>query len=566
MRIDTEPNKDSPKKLTRPKDSFSNQNPSDDISQSLRKYAKNQKFESIFNTKNTQNRCKNKLANEKPEYSKLVEKSLQHENIFIRNLDKKFQNQINANFAQSVKNTVKKAPNVEQINKRMEKYLTEMELRKKQKKVESEFRQFSECTFSPSTNSKGKNNNRAIMDFYNDQINYYNKSKEKIKEIQEEKQQKEAQEITLSPKICKTSRKMFHEISATQNSLSVYQRLNSHSKEKQRREKIYREIGNTFDNSEISLSNSGAFPYRSKTPMRSEAFKFQPVILKKSSEMQREKKVGNLLYEKAMKKLEKQENRRQEIANLIDQNAKTRHITRKSNTFVCDKFDALFETCWKQVSPNNENLQNSDSLSDFLVLMGFVKDHEAEKKFVENIWEILNTSRTEEIGVIRKQGIYQFLQKLIGNKSQDSKIHYKFWQLYQNYINTHTVHARSTSTLEPPSFSPRICRLSEKIVTRSRSQFSINSRHCDSLILKGEQYEEKRRTKLLERSYTITNLCTFHPNLEKSRKSRSSSQFSRCGTLTLKDALGSNISGNHTENDGLSFATPRTTRYFYYMK
>ena len=469
----------------------------------------------------------------KASYAQLIEKAIKHENSHMRSRQQNSSNLLQA-----------KTVTLNSFHERMERYVCHAEQKREGRLVEDEYNKYKECTFVPATNVRDRSGNRTIDDFYTDQLSYLGNTQSRIKEVRNTLKLQETQEVAPAPKICDASRKMFDKMAASHDALNVYQRLNSHSKEKQKRE-----LGDSLE------ENPEAFPYRAKTPRARIEFKFQPAILDKSKNLKRDRSVGELLHGKAFEQFKTTLDERQRISNLIDKSARSNHTLGKSDKYLSEKFTICFSECWDKVSPHSESLSDFHLFTILLEDLKFVENQSKEKSYIDNAWKMLtNTSSTSSLS---KTKVYEFLRMVLGISTDEAckSVHIRFHQLYYNYTRAHVIHASIEGGIES-TFTPSINNLSRQILFRSRSQLSLNgvstiSHHFDSLLSKGEEYEDNRRAKALELSYSKTENCTFHPNIEPSQRSRCGSHQSLHPSATI-GAILSTRSRNATEKYSLT--------------
>jgi len=270
-------------------------------------------------------------------------------------------------------------------------------------------REMAECTFTPRTTS-AHNRRRNLDEFLESQRQHLEKVEMKRIRMQQENviaTQRSREEETYRPEICQKSARMVGRRSLDKT--PTHQRLYNLSKKASQDSGVNAEI---FINGEPMES----FQFSSKLPTRRNTqsttflhnttkqktynnnFKFAPEIQKKSKNLKREGRVDTILYNDALRRVQKQNETPQKNTGKPSTPTMSMNSRKAMATRFIKEFDLVITDF---IEPHTEPRLNYVQLNDFLKRLYFLKDSEHinhprfqnERVLLYDLWYILQADK-----------------------------------------------------------------------------------------------------------------------------------------------------------------------------
>ncbi|KAL4465214.1 hypothetical protein ABPG74_001928 [Tetrahymena malaccensis] len=323
----------------------------------------------------------------------------------------------------------------EELFKRLNKEAELQNDYKHQLALEQQKKEMEQCTFTPQTYSTRPEEQRTLNQFLEDQEKFQKQQSEKINMLRYQIQEEKNQNTTHQPKINQKS-EMIVQMKRVEKE-PVYDRLYKISQEKSNRTSDVRtsnqinglNCGTTkfsSRNSNIQLNQTQrASEYELELEQQNT---FQPQINEKSKMMVRKGKVGDHLYQDALRRQEKINTIQSQQESVMTKQQKStmsnqtnRIISSRSEQIVATKFVREFESVCDEIlhDPNSQKIDYLQ-MGEILNRLHFLKNvgdesnlnnlgH--ERKLVYDIWYNL---RGDELGGVTKCNLCQFLLIVIG--------------------------------------------------------------------------------------------------------------------------------------------------------
>lgn len=363
-----------------------------------------------------------------------------------------------------------------------------------------------ECTFKPQIKTKRENKN--YDEFYEYMKNYTQKKENKIKNIKDEesKAQEKSLEHTYQPKLCEKSLQMIAKKSDLEE--STFDRLH----------KLYK-------NQSVKSSNNSARESFVSDIKNDESVSFHPTVNKKSQILIRTEPVEKILYNDALRRINKDKN--------PPLPTQQKFITNRSEKVLIDKLKRDFEEAFVRIDSDASNELNYTKMHELFKSMHFIKDEnkkEDERLLLLDSWKIL-LSQGESycqkpsilVFLIAIMGFYEdWMEVPDGNRLvltnyEAHKLHTKFDLFYTNrvsIINKSTVN-KSYKVNYEYSFHPQTVIESEVLAKNWRSQHRGGGKIEDLLIAEKAKTQKKLEEKRQIIEEQKLDECSFQPMIEQ---------------------------------------------------
>lgn len=362
------------------------------------------------------------------------------------------------------------------------------------------------CTFKPQI--KTKREKKTNEEFYEYMKAYIQKKENKIKSMKDEekKANNKSMEFTHQPKLCEKSIQMIARKSDLEE--STFDRLH----------RLYKSASGKSSNN--SGRESVATDFKND-----DSVLFHPTVNKKSQLLNRSEPVEKILYDDALRRINKDKN--------PPNPAKTKFITNKSEKVLIEKLKRDFEEAFMCINTDTTLEINYTKMIELFKCMYFIKDEhkkEDERLLLLESWKILSI---EGENYCKKPSILVFLiaimgfyedwmgvsegNRLVMTSFEANKIHIKFDLFCANrisVINKSTVN-KSYKTKYEYSFHPQTVMESETLAKNWRSQHREGGKIEDMLIAEKAKTEKKLEEKRQIMEEQALDECSFQPIIEQ---------------------------------------------------
>lgn len=360
------------------------------------------------------------------------------------------------------------------------------------------------CTFKPQI--KGKREAKTYDEFYNYMKNFADKKDKKIKILQEEeaKTLEKSLDFSHQPKLCEKSIQMIARKSDVED--STFARLH----------KLYK--------SPKSMA-SGRESFASEAKTEENSNNFRPTVNKKSQMLNRADPVAKILYDDALRRINKEKN--PPLPQAI------KFITNKSEKVLIEKVKRDFEEAFCCIEPDRFGGLNYTKMIELFKLLYLIKDEhkkEEERLLLLESWKILacegeNSCKKESLVVfiLALMGFYEDWmgftegERLSLGSYEANKIHLKFDLFYSNRIsvvNRSTVNKSYKASYEY-SFHPQTIAESQVLAQTWREQNRTGGKIEDMLIAGKAKTEKKLEEKRAILEEELLEECSFQPIIEQ---------------------------------------------------
>ena len=390
------------------------------------------------------------------------------------------------------------------VEERFYKKAKQTEEKIKNLKEEKEKKEVDGCTFKPEI--KAKREKKTYEEFYEYMKRYNEKKEKKITHMKEEesKAKEKSMDFSHHPKLCEKSLQMIARKSDLEE--STFDRLH----------KLYK------------LQNkSGSIHKESITAdmKHEEGLTFHPTVNKKSQVMNRSDPVEKILYDDALRRINKDKNPPALV--------QSKFITSKSEKVLIEKLKRDFEDAFVCIDAVSQDQLNYTKMIEMFKAMHFIKDDykkEEERLLLLESWKIL---LVEGETYCKKSSILVFLiavmgfyedwmgsydpSRLVLTPQEANKIHVKFDLFYSNrvsIVNKSTLN-KSYKNNYDYSFHPQTVIESENMAKCWRSQNRTGGKIEDMLIAEKAKTLKKLEEKRAIMDEQALDECSFQPIIEQ---------------------------------------------------
>lgn len=355
------------------------------------------------------------------------------------------------------------------------------------------------CTFHPKIRTSRKP--KTYEEFFNYMNGHTERKEKKVKSMQEEVRiaYEKSIDFTYQPKLCEKSLQLIAKKSIIDE--TVVDRLHKFYKHHMKSE-------NVSIDSPLPEEKTGEQRF------------FHPLVNKRSKEMQRSDPVDKILYDDALRRLNK--DLKPKAASPV------KFITGNSEKFLIEKLKREFEEAFDYIDIDSTNEVNYTRMIELFKLMHLVKEngkHEEERLLLLETWKILSEDVKE---YCNKSSVLAFIMAIIGfyedwmetniiglSLQEVKKIHKKFDLFYTNrtsVINKISFHKPSKEFNEY-SFQPDIKSAPEKVNEEFKIARASNKLE-DVLIAEKEKVQKKIEELRQQRDLEVMEECSFNPITE----------------------------------------------------
>jgi hypothetical protein len=437
-----------------------------------------------------------------------IKKNIERNSAYINNI-KNSPKQADIKFSDFIEESFKKNSKKLDVNERFYKKAEDYKKKKEDLKEKIIKEELNACTFQPKTNVKDKIKH-SPKDFNKKLDEYIEKKKKKQEEDVKSKELQEKhnsdEELTHQPKINAKSKEM---ISKKQTEGTIHERLYN-----QYKSQASKQIEELNKNKEISDPK--------KITEEPEIF-FQPTINKKSQNLNRTDKIGQILYNDAIRRKNKP---LQAPSSPIQ-----KFMNSNSEKVLIEKFKRDFNEAVSELGPIESLKINYNQLLQVLKILYFIReDKEEEDRLTAlGVWKIFGESEETSIPkdsvlsvLLGIMGLYEdwmSTETQIHNISREEalKLHKKYEKFYKNRnstMNKSNMNQSFKNTIDY-SFQPEKIANSDELAEKWRNSHREPGKIEDSLI--AEQAKKEKKIKQLKQKIDAEALkeCSFKPKTEE---------------------------------------------------